>query len=164
MWEWMYRSTFLDLGTSWRWVVNFTPRSHLLMPRLNMRGAILPLPHFVSWFLLKHRDTFSFYLCYRCRYISRNSLVYRYRSKLLFQRFLVRISVGRIISTESSFSWSTRPHSDVHWDCAPIRPQPLSSETFPLHCSPVSLIFSAAYSTYWQRHQIDNNETRSHFG
>jgi hypothetical protein len=25
MWEWMYRSTFLDLDTSWRWVVSFTP-------------------------------------------------------------------------------------------------------------------------------------------
>jgi hypothetical protein len=23
--EWMYRSHFLDLGTSWRWVVSFTP-------------------------------------------------------------------------------------------------------------------------------------------
>jgi hypothetical protein len=31
MWEWMYRSTFLDLGTTWRWVVNFTPRP--LYPR-----------------------------------------------------------------------------------------------------------------------------------
>jgi hypothetical protein len=31
MWEWMYRSTFLDLGTSWRWVVNFTLRP--LYPR-----------------------------------------------------------------------------------------------------------------------------------
>jgi hypothetical protein len=31
MWERMYRSTFLDLGTSWRWVVNFTPRP--LYPR-----------------------------------------------------------------------------------------------------------------------------------
>jgi hypothetical protein len=29
--EWMYRSAFLDLGTSWRWVVNFTPRP--LYPR-----------------------------------------------------------------------------------------------------------------------------------
>jgi hypothetical protein len=26
MGEWTYRSIFLDLGTSWRWVVNFTPR------------------------------------------------------------------------------------------------------------------------------------------
>jgi hypothetical protein len=26
MGEWMYSSTFLDLGTSWRWVVSFTPR------------------------------------------------------------------------------------------------------------------------------------------
>jgi hypothetical protein len=25
MGEWMYRSTFLDLGTSWRWVAGFTP-------------------------------------------------------------------------------------------------------------------------------------------
>jgi hypothetical protein len=24
--EWMYRSRFLDLGTSWRWVVSFMPR------------------------------------------------------------------------------------------------------------------------------------------
>jgi hypothetical protein len=24
--EWMYRSTFLDLGTSWRWVVSFMPQ------------------------------------------------------------------------------------------------------------------------------------------
>jgi hypothetical protein len=26
MGEWMYSSTFLDLGTSWTWVVSFTPR------------------------------------------------------------------------------------------------------------------------------------------
>jgi hypothetical protein len=25
MWEWRYSSTFLDLGTRWRWVVGFTP-------------------------------------------------------------------------------------------------------------------------------------------
>jgi hypothetical protein len=31
MGEWMYRSLILDLGTSWRWVVSFTPR--LLYPR-----------------------------------------------------------------------------------------------------------------------------------
>jgi hypothetical protein len=30
--EWMYRSCFLDLGTSWRWVISFTP-----LP-LNPRG------------------------------------------------------------------------------------------------------------------------------
>jgi hypothetical protein len=28
MGEWMCRSTFLDLGTSWRWVVSFTSRPH----------------------------------------------------------------------------------------------------------------------------------------
>jgi hypothetical protein len=31
MWEWMYRSTFFDLGTSWRLVISFTPRP--LYPR-----------------------------------------------------------------------------------------------------------------------------------
>jgi hypothetical protein len=29
--EWMYKPIFLDLGTSWRWVVSFTPRQ--LYPR-----------------------------------------------------------------------------------------------------------------------------------
>jgi hypothetical protein len=38
---WMYRSTFLDLGTSWRWVISFTPRprypsTHWMDPRAGL--------------------------------------------------------------------------------------------------------------------------------
>jgi hypothetical protein len=36
--EWMYRPTFLDLGTSWRWVVSFTPRP--LNPRGKKPGTL----------------------------------------------------------------------------------------------------------------------------
>jgi hypothetical protein len=37
--------------------------THLhLVPRLRMRGAIPPLPHYVfmAWFLVKHRDNFTY--------------------------------------------------------------------------------------------------------
>jgi hypothetical protein len=37
MGEWMYRSTFFYLGTSWRWVVSFTPRP--LYPRERAPGT-----------------------------------------------------------------------------------------------------------------------------
>jgi hypothetical protein len=38
MGEWIYRSTFSDLGTNWRWVVSFTPRS------VYPRGKSPPVP------------------------------------------------------------------------------------------------------------------------
>jgi hypothetical protein len=35
-----------------------------LVPRLRMSGAITPLPQYASmeWYLIKHRDNFTFYL------------------------------------------------------------------------------------------------------
>jgi hypothetical protein len=31
--EWRYNSTFLNIGTRWRWVVNFTPQPLYLRER-----------------------------------------------------------------------------------------------------------------------------------
>jgi hypothetical protein len=41
MGEWKYSSIIFDLGTRWRWVVNFTPQS--LYP-----GEIVPGTHWIS--------------------------------------------------------------------------------------------------------------------
>jgi hypothetical protein len=42
--KWRYRSTFLDLGTNWRWMVSVMPR--LLCPR---EKALVPLNRRVGW-------------------------------------------------------------------------------------------------------------------
>jgi hypothetical protein len=45
-----------------RWGVKLTTRLHIV-PRLRMRGGVFPLPQYVfmAWYLLKHKDNFTFY-------------------------------------------------------------------------------------------------------
>jgi hypothetical protein len=61
--EWRYSSTILDLGTSWRWVVSFTPRP--LFPRGNRSRYVFDksLSGRQSWYGRRGEEK----ICYPCK-------------------------------------------------------------------------------------------------